>query len=199
MSEVELRSVGHRYLVHDINDAEVIIQQRYLVQETLDISDVSKLRLLRYLNDLYQLDYVFTPSNLKFWNFSPLYIEDPENPKRTVVRLTALNGNGKYTGYRDFVYNRINLTDYCRLVEKQFITDRYQDQEDLDTIYNLLGQEIGSTDVDITVSTDGDVTIYRIEAVDPNSLLWYGVGEVRVSDIPDISTVIPINSFTMSD
>ncbi len=83
-----------------------------LVRITTKPTDLTKLKFLNKLSQLYSLKYSFNSSNIKYWNISPLYFADPEDKKKTTIRLSALNGNGTYSGYKDFTYNRINLADY---------------------------------------------------------------------------------------
>ncbi len=163
-------------------------------------SITTKLRFLNYLNVLYNLDYVFTEENHIYWNISPVYLEDPSNKKRSVVRLTALNGNGKYTGYRDFIYSRIDLADYlATLGPVTHMTERYRGQSPIEAVKNLIAQEFSEGEVDIQESTVDEVTTFTITVVDDNSPLWYGSGSVSITDIPEISKVVPVHSIVLMD
>lgn len=175
---------------------------RILTLSTREYSNpvITKLRFLNYLNELYNLDYIFNEENHIYWNISPVYLEDPSNKKRSVVRLTALNGNGKYTGYRDFIYSRIDLADYlATLGPFTHMTERYRGQSPIETVKNLIAQELSEGEVDIQESTVDEVTTFTITVVDDNSPLWYGSGSVSITDIPEISKVVPVHSIVLMD
>ena len=140
------------------------------------------------------LGYSFTPSTLKYWHLSPLKIVDPENKKVTRVRISALNGNGKYSGFRDFTYNRVDLADYCKSLSLHSISDAYLSSDDSETIYNLLGLRFSTGEVDISVTEVDGVTTYTVTVVDENSLLWYGTGQIVVANLPHVSKFIKTNS-----
>lgn len=199
MGEINLKQVAQRYLVHEMNSANFIVNHRYLVQEVIDNSDVTKLIFLEQLNKHLNLGYSFTPSTLKYWHLSPLKIVDPENKKVTRVRISALNGNGKYSGFRDFTYNRIDLADYCKSLTLHSISDAYLSSDDSETIYNLLGLRFSTGEVDITVTELEGVTTYTVTVVDENSLLWYGTGQIVVTNLPHVSKFIKTNSLVFFD
>lgn len=199
MGEINLKQVDQRYLVHEMNSANFIVNHRYLVQEVIDNSDVTKLIFLEQLNTHLNLGYSFAPSNLKYWHLSPLKIVDPENKKVTRVRISALNGNGKYSGFRDFTYNRVDLADYCKSLTLHSISDAYLSSDDSETIYNLLGLRFSTGEVDISVTELEGVTTYTVTVVDENSLLWYGTGQIVVANLPHVSKFIKTNSLVLFD
>lgn len=171
-----------------------------LIRVREDLTAVSKINFLNHISVQYNLNYIFNDLNVGFWNISPIYLKDPTNPKRSVIRLSALDGNGSYSGYRDLVYNRMDIADYMStLGELTHSTTRYRGFSQLSTIKNLLALEFSEDEVEILEETIGDITKFTITIVDDNSLLWYGTGSISVSDIPDISTVIPLNTVIMSE
>ncbi len=171
-----------------------------LVRITTKPTDLTKLKFLNKLSQLYSLKYSFNSSNIKYWNISPLYFADPEDKKRTKIRLSALDGNGSFSGYKDFEYNRIDVGDYLSsLGSSNSASNRYLGEHDLDSIKNLIAQEFSEGEVSISEEIVGEFIKYTVTVTDPESLLWYGSGSISVKDIPELSSIIKLNELILID
>lgn len=199
MSEIHLKQLAQRFLVHRELDAEFILQTRYLITEVDDLSSLQLQQFLAYLNVNYSLNYNFSPETYRYWHVSPAFRVDPEDPRRVTVRVSALNGNGVYSGYRDFTYNRMDVGEYLSTLGELSITDAYVADDLRTTIQQLIGIDFDSTGVVLDSTVVDGVTEYTIEVTNENNLLWYGRGTVRVKDIPGIDTVIRVTGIILAD
>lgn len=200
MSKIDLAQAARRFLVTSDYRAHVSAAQRYLVSYSrTNPRTIAMMAFLSRLNIFYSMGYPFTELNIRYWNVSPVFEKIAGDPSAVVLRLTALNGNRVYTGYRDFTYNRMNLADYMGLLSTAQMTRVFETDNPIDTMHRLIGVQFYDGEAELTV-TEGDGFVdYTISVLDDQSFLWYGSGTVRIADIPHMDSFIIHNDLHLTD
>lgn len=153
----------------------------------MNFPNSTKVNLLNYL----KINFNALTDDITKWHFSPILLLDPDNDlSSTRVRISGLDGNRLYNGYRDFTYTRIDLNttnQYNRTVHVKLLD---YDLDPLDMFYDLSGVRLSAEEVDIEVDIIDRIGTVTATIKDPGNLLWFGTVTFTITSIPHISELI---------